>query len=199
MDPQMRNMMEAQKIARLTQLEHEMAWDLERSRLAHQKLKDRFIVPVEHHRFVVKAFLSRHSVSTLRCPKPSKEFNDITIRPIVSSISRLKAMHSRAQLRIESRALEGMSESVEYRNGELKDPSSHSVIVNESGESPKPVRRESLLHDTIRQKQIDDAVSKNEERRRKKDARKSLWDALLASKPNDKYVNPEDLEVCLLL
>ncbi len=74
MDPQMSARMLVQKEARLSQLKAEMAWELERHRVAHHKLRARYLDPIEGMRFVVKAFLSSHQIASLRFPKASKEF-----------------------------------------------------------------------------------------------------------------------------
>jgi hypothetical protein len=184
MDPQMRNVMEAQKQARLQQLEAEMAWELARNTLAHKKLHDRFVACLEQPRFIVKAFQTPDFVSTLRCPAPSKDFLEATFKPLFS-ISKLKIAAQRASVSLLNRIAQGEGEgesapatgSPERRQSMARRESTGAVQVM-----------------TSRQK-LEEAANKSEERKRVREEQKAQRDRLMAEKPNEKHVNPEDLEV----
>ena len=180
MDPHMRSMMEAQKSARLAQLRDELAWDLEKHKLAHAKLRNRFFGPVDCHRLIVRAFLSPNHVSTLRCPLPSKEFIDMSFRPFMS-LSKLKTWQSKAQLAV--------SKQIAEASGVAEDESSAALLP-----APPTQRRESK-DAALNRLKLEEALNKAEERKRKRDQRRVEWEALAASKPDEKYINPEDAEV----
>jgi hypothetical protein len=99
MDPQMVARMQAQKEARLAQLKAEMGWELERHRVAHQKLRQRFIDPIEGLRFVVKGFLCGHEISSMRVPKASKEYLNHAAG-MVFSASRMASWARRAKVTV---------------------------------------------------------------------------------------------------
>ena len=189
MDPQMRAMMEEQKQARLTQLRNEMAWELEKHKIAHHKLRDRFLTPVDQSRIVVKALLSGHQVSTLRQSKFSKEFTAHTTMLLYPAamlgVAASRARHTLSQAKLNVKLAE------EERLADQAHLDAAHAHAHQTG-ADKVDASESMV-----KSRLDAAKSKAEERAKRKEERKKLWDALMAVKPDEKHINPEDLEVCM--
>lgn len=186
--------MQAQKEARLNQLRAEMSWELARHQLAHKKLHDRFLLPIQQNRFVVKAFLTHHQVAAMRFPVPSKESATFLASNLFYPLGKSVAWAKRA--RSVHTPKEGPLQGTEQPGNE--DAPAEIQSLPETPQQPEVTRtmaRSESMSSTRMKLQA--ALSKAEARNQVVEARKAEWNALLAAKPDEKFISPADAKVCV--
>ncbi len=191
----MSSMMQAQKEARLDQLRAEMSWELARHQLAHKKLHDRFLSPVQQNRFVVKAFLTNHQVAAMRFPVPSKESATFLAANLFYPLGKSVAWAKRA--RSVHTPKDGPLQGTEQGDESEVLPQLQSLPETpQQPETSRTMARSESMSSTRMKLQA--ALSKAEARNQIVEARKAEWNELLAAKPDEKFISPADAKVSLV-
>lgn len=177
LDPLLAEKVRSNQEAQQEQLRAEMAWTLEKYKIGHEKLRQRFIERVEDPLYVVKSIRGDKLVSTFRLVQVSKEFRRAS-EGIFSTLVKMSAWGTRARKRLERGTLEAQDEN------EDEDMDDEGITVDR--ERPNEDVREmsgKLL-------QAQEAVNA---RKAKRAARKEEWVQLMAKKPAPDAENPDDL------
>ncbi|KAK6963908.1 cilia- and flagella-associated protein 44 [Biomphalaria glabrata] len=179
MDREIKQELEKQTQEKIEMVKKELAWESEKLRLSLEKLRKRFKDCVECERIVVKAFTTPHQVASFRASKLSDDFYQ------------LKAEFERKKTQLTTK----------------DDPSF--VLYNidqtdqgklEQGEQPKQsdmsedssIKVVTSLKGSVGERVIN-ALQKIEDKKKKRAYRKSQWQDLYSSQPDDNYEDPRDV------
>ena len=188
MDPEMRTNMNKVRDAKLQQVSAEMAWELEKHTLARQKLQGRFLDEIRHRRFAVKGIRRQLQVFSYRTPKPSDAFEKLSAG-VVAGVLKMMSMRARKRVASKGQAMmaDGARVSIATTIAETGLDDDHSVmaaLLSTLGATSSKARQQA-------------EILKAKERKVKRQQRNKEWEALMNDQPDEKTVNPKDLEVCM--
>ncbi|KAK7499820.1 hypothetical protein BaRGS_00008911 [Batillaria attramentaria] len=179
MDREIKMELERQTKERVTLVRRELAWESEKQRLALEKLRKRFKDVVECERIVLKAFMTPHEVTSFRANKLSDDFYQLK-----AEYERKKTMGAtkddftrdptRDLLAGQQRAAEGAGQGTD--------------AVDEGVGSKVTTTLKGSMGERINK-----ALSKVEEKKKKRAVRRAMWEELYSSKPDDNYEDPADV------
>ncbi|XP_070551975.1 cilia- and flagella-associated protein 44-like isoform X2 [Ptychodera flava] len=177
MDPEMKKVLEKEKLDKMDLVRKELAWDSEKLKIALDKLKHRFRDELETDRIVVVAIKTEHTVSSFRAARLSKEF-------------------FRLKMEMENRKATTLTEKGVSRDP-TKDLSGAGDKEAEAAEEEvqpgqQDVKKTTVLTGRMGEK-VAKALQKVEKAKQKRAARQAQWDSLYSSKPPDDYEDPADV------
>ncbi|XP_076438307.1 cilia- and flagella-associated protein 44-like isoform X2 [Babylonia areolata] len=180
MDREIKLELERQTMERVSLVRRELAWESEKQRIALEKLRKRFKDVVECERIVLKAFLTPHEVSSFRANKLSEDFYQLK-----AEYERKKTMGqtkddftrdpTRDLLAGQQRVTEGGVQGADTVDAEVGSK----VVTSLKGSMGERITK---------------ALSKVEEKKKKRAIRRAMWEDLYSSKPDDNYEDPSDVE-----
>ncbi|KAK7105366.1 cilia- and flagella-associated protein 44-like [Littorina saxatilis] len=180
MDREIKLELEKQTHDRVLLVRKELAWESEKQRLALEKLRKRFKDVVECERIVLKAFMTPHEVTSFRANKLSEDFYQLK-----AEYERKKTMGqtkddftrdpTRDLLAGQQRMAEGAGQGSDAVDADVQSK----VITSLKGSMGERISK---------------ALSKVEEKKKKRAIRRAMWEDLYASKPDDNYEDPSDVE-----
>ena len=163
-DPGLREMVEAETKEKIARAHREFAWDKERTEIALQKLRAKFLDPVQVERVVLRSFAEgrkAYSVTSCRVAKLSESLLEEIAKAREEEANSVKGSPKRAQAQPRTR-----------------------VKVDKNA----PVEEEESEDDGD-----DENKSKYELRRKHRKAREKEWKAFNATKPDPEEENPVDV------
>ncbi len=168
MDPALHADIEAQTTTRKERVAAEMAWELERSKVGHRKLRAHFLEGLSHTRVVVRGIRTHEQVSTFRCPMPSIEFKRraSTVKPATAPPGSLLTA-----VRPSVRPSTVISEEMDMLEASM-------LNASDMGGGRLRMMAEAL---------------KAQQRKMRRKQRQAKWEALQASKPDDASADPDDV------
>ncbi|KAL8598401.1 hypothetical protein ACOMHN_032678 [Nucella lapillus] len=180
MDREIKLELERQTLEREGMVRKELAWESEKQRIALEKLRKRFKDVVECERIVLKAFMTPHEVNSFRASKLSDDFYQLK-----AEYERKKTMGqtkddftrdpTRDLLAGQQRVAEGAGQGSDTVDAEV----GAKVITSLKGSMGERITK---------------ALSKVEEKKKKRAIRRAMWEDLYGSKPDDNYEDPSDVE-----
>ncbi|KAH9503836.1 Cilia- and flagella-associated protein 44 [Bulinus truncatus] len=179
MDREIKQELERQTQEKIEIVRKELAWESEKLRISLDKLRKRFKECVECERFLVKAFTTSHQVASFRASKLSDDFYQ------------LKSEFERKKTKMTTK---------DDSSSEFKSESQNDQDTLDAGEKLKETavgddsgsKVTTILKGSVGER-IMNALQKIEDKKRKRAYRKSQWEELYSSKPDDNYEDPMDV------
>ncbi|KAH9503837.1 Cilia- and flagella-associated protein 44 [Bulinus truncatus] len=179
MDREIKQELERQTQEKIEIVRKELAWESEKLRISLDKLRKRFKECVECERFLVKAFTTSHQVASFRASKLSDDFYQ------------LKSEFERKKTKMTTK---------DDLSSEFKSESQNDQDTLDAGEKLKEIavgddsgsKVTTILKGSVGER-IMNALQKIEDKKRKRAYRKSQWEELYSSKPDDNYEDPMDV------
>jgi hypothetical protein len=195
MDPQMLQMLQTQKESKISQLKAEMAWELERHRLAYRKLHERFLAPIDGMRFVVKAFQSDHLVSSFRFAALSKAFQK-SAGTLFQASGRALAWVAGSSANILQKSTAATPATAASAEGLLLPQPQSQQQKSQDDASSGPLNDTSIsVVDGHARSKLQEAVDKADARNKAAELRRAAMSALMSIKPDETVISPADAQV----
>lgn len=173
MDPALTAEMEDETNSALEAVRKQMAWRLEKNKISHDKLRARFLDPLAHRRYVVRAICTEDQVATFRGAKESAEFKKHVTGNIMFPIAQTRAWAHHAQ------------QAVSHRDSQISEQLEQQELIEKE-------RRVTLAASAASQTKKSAEQIKLEERKRRRKQRELDWKELNSRKPDKDSVNLED-------
>ncbi|MBN3326680.1 CFA44 protein, partial [Atractosteus spatula] len=179
LDPRIREETERLTAQRVRAVRKELAWEEEKHRIGLQKLQERFWDSLESDTVIVRAFGSDYKVSTYRLLALSRKYHQLK--------QKSKRASQAGQERRRSRAEYGRDSS--YSEEERDGGPGHDAMLQRRGTHAAGTRLAGRQAEKLQK-----AMEKAERARAKIEKRKKEWEELYASKPDENFEDPRDVE-----
>ncbi|XP_006628047.3 cilia- and flagella-associated protein 44 isoform X2 [Lepisosteus oculatus] len=179
LDPRIREETERLTAQRIRAVRKELAWEEEKHRIGLQKLQERFWDSLESDTVIVRAFGSDYRVSTYRLLALSRKYRQLK--------QKSKRASQAGQERRRSRAEHGRDSS--YSEEERDGGPGHDAMLQRRGTHAAGTRLAGRQAEKLQK-----AMEKAERARAKIEKRKKEWEELYASKPDENFEDPRDVE-----
>uniref|UniRef100_W5M594 Cilia and flagella associated protein 44 n=1 Tax=Lepisosteus oculatus TaxID=7918 RepID=W5M594_LEPOC len=184
LDPRIREETERLTAQRIRAVRKELAWEEEKHRIGLQKLQERYCSArfwdsLESDTVIVRAFGSDYRVSTYRLLALSRKYRQLK--------QKSKRASQAGQERRRSRAEHGRDSS--YSEEERDGGPGHDAMLQRRGTHAAGTRLAGRQAEKLQK-----AMEKAERARAKIEKRKKEWEELYASKPDENFEDPRDVE-----
>ncbi|KAK3770719.1 hypothetical protein RRG08_037905 [Elysia crispata] len=179
MDREIKQELHQQTAEKVDLVRRELAWDSEKLKISLEKLRKRFKDVVECERIVVRAFTTPHEVTSFRASKLSDDFYQ------------LKADFERRKTKLPTKDDFSRDPTKDLGAGQRKLLEGGGLADDglEGGAGSKVT---TTLKGSMGER-VNNALQKVEEKKKKRAARRALWEELYSRKPDDDYEDPQDV------
>ncbi|GFR82702.1 cilia- and flagella-associated protein 44-like [Elysia marginata] len=179
MDREIKQELHQQTVEKIDLVRRELAWDSERLQISLEKLRKRFKDVVECERIVVRAFTTSHEVSSFRASKLSDDFYQ------------LKADFERRKTKLPTK--DDFSRDPTKDLGAAQRKLLEGGGLADDGLEGGPGSKVTTTLKGSMGERVNNALQKVEEKKKKRAARRALWEELYSRKPDDDYEDPQDV------
>eukprot|EP00040_Diaphanoeca_grandis_P030987 m.184465 g.184465 ORF g.184465 m.184465 type:complete len:1849 (+) comp32191_c0_seq1:110-5656(+) len=164
----------------------EMNWTIERHRVGYEKLRKRFLKRVLDPLFVVRAIRTHEMVSTFRLNDTSAEFKKIA-NMMFYPLVKLKGWAERAKRAVKARN-KANADDQDEKDREDSDALMTIDLGATGGANMTPLGKSRSLS------RAETKLMQTQNRLKEREERKRLMAEILADKPDENAINPEDLK-----
>ncbi|EGD81535.1 hypothetical protein PTSG_02254 [Salpingoeca rosetta] len=201
MNLSLRHDMEERKKAAVQQLEREMAWELEKARIGHQKLRKHFMDDVAQPRVEIACLKRCEAVAGFRTPQLSDAFVKSN-SALVKSVTRMSTLMNRARKSVTRR-----QERAEFHKQMAESRLRHQQLLEQQAREESKAAQatqagrgeggSATLNATQRQlaasrDRKEAERRKAEERQRRRSEMRARMEELMKVKPDPKKIDPSD-------